>query len=71
MFITNKQHIHKSSFVTILQLTQHVKMSGSGRPYVAIICGVSSSYALHFHFSLRQTKRQLCCIILYNSSFVL
>jgi hypothetical protein len=74
MFITNKQHIHNGSFVTILRLTQHVRLSGSGRPYVAITCGVSSSLALHFHFSLRQTKRQLCCInvaIIYNSSFVL
>lgn len=72
MFITNKQHIHNGPYVTILQLTQHVRLSGSDSPYVVITC-VSSSLALHFHFSLRQTKRQPCCInvaIVYNSSFV-
>lgn len=73
MFITNKQHIHNGLFVTILWLTQHERLSGSGSPYVAITCRVSSSLALHSHFSLRQTKRQPCCInvaIVYNSSFV-
>ena len=73
MFITNKQHFHNGSFVTILWLTQHVRLSGSGSPYMAITCCVSSSLALHFHFSLRQTKRQPCYInvaIVYNSSFV-
>ena len=72
IFITNKQHIHNGSFVTILQLTQHVRLSGSGSLYVAVACHVSSSLALHFHFSLGQTKRQPFCInvaIVYNSSF--
>jgi hypothetical protein len=73
MFITNKQHFRNGSFVTILRLTQHVRLWGSGSPYVAITYRVSSSLALHYHFSLRQTKRQPCCInvaIVYNSSFV-